>query len=276
MTRKAVAVARITRPVEGAQTGFAKVFAFLRDRLLDGSIHPGDRLVPERELALQLGVSRPILREALRGLSMMGVVEIRERVGTFVRQPDVSVLGDFFAFAVAQRADIVDDVMQARIAIEVQAVRLACRQATPSDLARIAAAVGRIEATVDDSEEGGRADFDFHSALVQASGSETLVQLYAALSTLLMRSHRERRGVVGGDPALKRHLVEDHARIVQALLSRDADRADAVLRQHFRIGDEYRRSAAASPAAAPVAAARRSRAAAPATPTAAPRRRQPV
>ena len=256
-TRKTAAAATITRPAEvGPQTGFAKVFAFLRDRLLDGSIHPGDRLVPERELALQLGVSRPILREALRGLSMMGVVEIRERVGTVVRQPDVSVLGDFFAFAVAQRADIVDDVMQARIAIEVQAVRLACRQATPSDLARIAAAVERIEATVDDSEEGGRADFDFHAALVQASGSETLIQLYAALSTLLMRSHRERRGAVGGDPALKRHLVQDHARIVQALVSRDGDRADRVLREHFDIGDEYRRSAAAlsrRPPAAPAA-----------------------
>ena len=184
-------------------TGFAKVFAFLRDRLLEGTIRRGDRLMPERELALQLGVSRPIVREALRALSMMGVVEIRERVGTIVRKPDVSVLGDFFAFSMAQQADIVDDVMQARIAIEVQAVRLACRQASTSDLERIAAAVDRIEATVDDSEEGGRADYEFHTALVRASRSETLMQLYAAMSTLLMRSHHERRDVVGGDPAVK-------------------------------------------------------------------------
>src|SRR5215475_12178217 len=107
----------IVRSTNANDTGFAKVFAFLRDRLLEGSIQSGDRLIPERELAAQLGVSRPIVREALRALSMMGVVEIRERVGTVVRKPDVSVLGDFFAFSMAQQADIVDDVMQARIAI---------------------------------------------------------------------------------------------------------------------------------------------------------------
>jgi GntR family transcriptional repressor for pyruvate dehydrogenase complex len=248
MTRKIQAPV-ITRAQETEGTGFSKVFAFLRDKLLEGSIRCGDRLVPERELALQLGVSRPIVREALRALSMMGVVEIRERVGTIVRKPDVSVLGDFFAFSMAQQADIVDDVMQARIAIEVQAVRLACRHASTSDLERIAAAVDRIEATVDDSEEGSRADYEFHAALVRASRSETLMQLYAAMSTLLMRSHHERRDVVGGDPAVKQYLVEDHARIVQALVSRDEERADEVLRLHFSIGDEYRRKAASGPAA---------------------------
>lgn len=248
MTRKIQAPA-ITRTQEAEGTGFSKVFAFLRDKLLEGSIRSGDRLVAERELALQLGVSRPIVREALRALSMMGVVEIRERVGTIVRKPDVSVLGDFFAFSMAQQADIVDDVMQARIAIEVQAVRLACRHASTSDLERIAAAVDRIEATVEDSEEGGRADYEFHTALVRASRSETLMQLYSAMSTLLMRSHHERRDVVGGDPAVKQYLVEDHARIFQALVSRDEDRADQVLRKHFSIGDEYRRKAATGPAA---------------------------
>src|SRR5215212_9127441 len=93
------------REAEAPASGFAKVFDFLREQLLDGSIRNGDRLLPERELALQLGVSRPIVREALRALSMMGVVEIRERVGTVVRQPDVSVLGDVFAFSLAQAPD---------------------------------------------------------------------------------------------------------------------------------------------------------------------------
>jgi DNA-binding FadR family transcriptional regulator len=240
---------RITRAAGAEGTGFEKVFAFLRDRLLEGSIRSGDRLIPERELALQMGVSRPIVREALRALSMMGVVEIRERVGTVVRKPDISVLGDFFAFSMAQQADIVDDVMQARIAIEVQAIRLACRHATTSDLERIAAAVDHIEATVNDSDEGSRADYEFHAALVRASRSETLMQLYAAMSTLLMRSHHERRDVVGGDPAIKQYLVEDHARIFQALVSRDEECADQVLRKHFVIGDEYRRKAATQPAA---------------------------
>lgn len=236
----------LTRAPAEENSGFAKVFAFLRDHLLDGSLASGDRLIPERDLALQLGVSRPIVREALRALSMMGVVEIRERVGTVVRKPDVSVLGDFFAFSMAQQADIVDDVMQARIAIEVQGIRLACRHATNADLERVASAVDRIEATVNDSDEGGKADFEFHAALVAASHSETLGQMYAAMTALLMRSHHRRRDVVGGDRAVKQYLVEDHARIFEALAARDEERCDSVLRKHFSIGDQYRRTGAAT------------------------------
>src|SRR6476646_2006799 len=97
----------ITRLGESGGKGFEKVFAFLRERLLAGSLRPGDRLIPERDLAAQLGVSRPILREALRALTVMGAVEIQSRVGTIVRQPDVSVLGDFFAYSLAQQKGVI-------------------------------------------------------------------------------------------------------------------------------------------------------------------------
>src|SRR6478609_3022877 len=204
----------VTRAEPEAQgTGFAKVFDFLREQLLEGRIRSGDRLLPERELALQMGVSRPIVREALRALSMMGVVEIRERVGTVVRQPDVSVLGDVFAFSLNQVPDAIDDVMQARIALECQAIRLACQRATTADIERMREALDLIEATVNDAAGGGLADFDFHFALVRASKSDTIIQLYGAMATLLARSHRDRRRLVGDheqSATMKRTVVEDH------------------------------------------------------------------
>src|SRR6478735_5297721 len=149
----------ITRLRESGGKGFEKVFAFLRERLLAGSLRPGDRLIPERDLAAQLGVSRPILREALRALTVLGVVEIRDRVGTIVRRPDLAVLNDFFTFAFAQRAELIDDVMQARIAIECQAVRLATQRATVLDLERLRTALARIIETIDDPDLGGLADY---------------------------------------------------------------------------------------------------------------------
>jgi DNA-binding FadR family transcriptional regulator len=243
MTRKADPP-RITRTEEGQGNAFSKVFAFLRDRLLEGSIRSGDQLIPERELAAQLGVSRPILREALRALSMMGVVEIRSRVGTVVRQPDISVLGDFFALSLAQHADVVEDVMQARIAIECQAIRLACQRAVTSDFDRLSEALAHLEATIEDPDLGGRADFEFHTQIVRAARSDTLTSLYVAMRDLLLRSHRDRRVRVRLDRAVKQHLVADHRRIFDAIAGRDEDKADQVLRRHFSIGDENLQKAA--------------------------------
>lgn len=231
---------RITRPDDGA-TGFDQVFAYLRERLLDGTLKAGDRLVAERELAAQLGVGRPVLREALRALAMLGVVDIRPGMGTVVRRPDVSILGEFFAFALGQQSDIVADVMQARIAIEIQAARLGCARATEADHGRLRDALARIEATIDDPVAGGQADFAFHLALVQAAHSDTLLGIYQAVGDLLSRSHVLRRGLVQFSPGMRDYLIEDHRRVFAALAARDPDDADETLRRHFSIGDDYRR-----------------------------------
>ena len=232
----------LKRAAEG-EKGFQKVFAFLRDRLIAGSLKPGDRLVSERELATQLGVSRPLVREALRALTMLGIVEIRDRIGTVVTRPDVSVLNDFFTFALAQQADMVDDVMQARIAIECQAVRLACERASIADFERLQRALAKISETIDEADTGGMADFEFHRAIVLASHSETLAVLHNSMAGLLTHSHRSRRELVQAFPSMKTYLIDDHRRIFDAIIARDPERADATLRKHFAIGDEYRRRA---------------------------------
>jgi GntR family transcriptional regulator, transcriptional repressor for pyruvate dehydrogenase complex len=225
------------------ESGFEKVFGFLRDCLIAGSLKPGDRLIAERELAIQLGVSRPIVREALRALTMLGIVEIRDRIGTVVTRPDISVLNDFFTFALAQQADMVDDVMQARVAIECQAIRLACDRAGLTDFERLQHALAKIAETIDRADAGGVADFEFHRAIVLASHSETLTVLHGSMSGLLTRSHRSRRELVQSFPSMKTYLIDDHRRIFEAIVARDAERADATLRKHFAIGDEYRRRA---------------------------------
>jgi DNA-binding FadR family transcriptional regulator len=222
-------------------SGAEKVFAFFRNALIDGTLRPGERLLSERELALKLGVSRPLLREALRSLAMLGFLDIRHGSGAYVRQADIGVLADFFTFSLAQQPDILDDVMQARIAIECQAIRLACVRATESDLKRIGSKLTRLMETLHDPIAGGDADFAFHQAIVEAGHSDALTTLYGAIGELLRRSHVQRREVTVSEPGIVDYLVEAHREVFLSIVDRNADAADRKLRDHFAIGDEFRR-----------------------------------
>lgn len=221
--------------------GAERVFAFFREQLLSGRLRAGDRLLGERELALKLGVGRPLLREAMRSLAMLGLLDIRHGKGAYVGKADISVLADFFTFCLAQEQNILDDVLQARIAIECQAIRLACERATESDVARIGRRLTALMDTLDDPDAGGEADFRFHVAIVAASHSQALITLYRAISDLLLRSHVERRRTTHQARAIIDDLVEAHRQVFLSIVERDGDAADHRLREHFAIGDELRR-----------------------------------
>jgi DNA-binding FadR family transcriptional regulator len=232
----------ITRPdTEESQSGAARVFTFFRDRLLSGDLKTGDRLLAERELAQALSVSRPVLREALRSLAMLGLLDIQHGRGAFVRSADASVLGQALTLCLAPEPNILDDVLQARIAIECQAIRLACERASERDMQAIASTLDTLVESLDDPERGGESDYAFHLAIVRASGSASLMKIYEAISPLLMRSHVERRRDTFREPAITSGLVDAHRQVFLALAARDPDAAEHSLRDHFAIGDDLRR-----------------------------------
>jgi DNA-binding FadR family transcriptional regulator len=231
----------ITRDAVGPAGGYGRVLAFIRDQLLSGRVKVGDRLLSERDLAGVLGVSRPVIREALRSLAAIGAVEIRRGQGTVVRRPNFSVLGDFFGFVLAQQSNALDDVMEARVAIERHAIRLACFRATPSDIERISDAFDRIVRTMSDPSLGGAADFHFHTMIVEAAHSATLSSIYAAISNLLQRSHAERRLKIVNVKGIDSFLIDHHREILDAIVARDSARAEELLAAHFEIGANLRR-----------------------------------
>ncbi|OON42150.1 GntR family transcriptional regulator [Izhakiella australiensis] len=233
----------IRREKAESSSGYDRIVKFLREQLLNGELKAGDSLLPERELSARLGVSRPVLREALRALAMIGAVEIRHGVGTVVTKPDVSMLGEFFTFVLAHQPNVVDDVMQARIAIERQAVRLACQRATQSDYDRLAACISDIVDTIHTPESGGIADFRFHETMVNASGSPTLINIYQSISVLMRRSHLDRREQIIQVEGIEEFLIDHHRAIFAAIVERDEERADELLGRHFEIGADFRRRA---------------------------------
>ncbi|SFO69816.1 DNA-binding transcriptional regulator, FadR family [Cohaesibacter marisflavi] len=217
--------------------GYQRVMDFLREQLLSGALKEGDVLLPERDLCQMLEVSRPVLREALRALSILSVIEIRHGVGSIVRTPDINVLGDFVSFALAQQGD---DVMEARIAVECQAARLVVTRSTISGFEKMRRYADEIADTITDPVAGSQADYNFHMALVEASASPALRTLYVAIADLLKRSHFDRREFVGADEETRKQVIDDHYRILTILTEGNADAAEAAIREHFEIGRAIR------------------------------------
>jgi DNA-binding FadR family transcriptional regulator len=226
-----------------SRSGYETVLAYIREQLLTGKLKVGDRLLAERELATRLGVSRPVIREVLRALAAMAIIDIRHGHGSVVREPNLSEMGDLFTLMLAQRSEAIDDVMEARIAIERHAIRLAAARATSADIARLEDAWRVIKVTMRDPVKGGEADFEFHRRIVEAAHSPTLAMLYAAISSLLRRSHAERRVRISEIEGIDTYLVDHHRLILEAIIERHADKADALLGEHFVIGSDFQRRA---------------------------------
>jgi GntR family transcriptional regulator, transcriptional repressor for pyruvate dehydrogenase complex len=231
----ATLVARTLRPTRV----FEGIVEYFRDQMAQGLLRPGDRLLPERELSERLGVSRHSLREALRAMEMLGVVDVRTGQGAFVRAPDFHAIALFLGIALSLQPSVFDRVTEARIAIECEAIRLACERADTNDLALIKEALCQIPRQLADADRGGDTDFQFHTMIVRAAHSPVILFVYEALEALLKRSHHERRAAVFHLPGFMATMGQAHQRLYEAIVARDADGAEREMRQHFSLAEQY-------------------------------------
>lgn len=221
------------------ERNFERIIEYFKDQMASGALKPGDRLLSERELAERLGISRPSLREALRTLQMLGLVDIRPGQGSFVSSPDHHALASVFGVTLSLQPAAASSILEARIAIECEAIRLACERATQSDLTVIERALAEIPLSADDPELGAQADFEFHTAIVKASHSGVLLLVYESLEALLRRSHQQRRETAYRDPSFLETLGPAHQALYDAIVARDSETAESRMRRHFSILQEF-------------------------------------
>lgn len=207
--------------------------AYFRDAIILGELKPGDRLLNERELSRQLDVGRPLLREVVRSLAILGVLETRHGDGTYVARMSIDAFSEYFTFFLAQNDSAFSDIIQARIAIECQAVRLACGHANPTDLEDIRKGLGELQETALDPVAGSEAEIRFHSALVRASHSASLNTVYRAISELMRHSFLWRRRQTNIREEHVPALIDVHMQVYKAIVLKDEEEAERRLREHF-------------------------------------------
>jgi GntR family transcriptional repressor for pyruvate dehydrogenase complex len=204
-----------------------------------GQIKPGERLPSEHELMSQLNVGRSSLREAVRGLVMMGVLESRPRKGTVVVSPVPSRFGERLLNTTAYWA--VRDLFEVRLLIEQHAAGVAASLSNPDDIADIAAKARTFEACVRGKRSYYQANVDFHLAIGRAARNPVLLD---CLQSIIGNLREIRERINEAIPEMPATDVEDHYAIAEAIRKGDARRARKLMSTHISRYIDYMESAA--------------------------------
>ena len=202
-----------------------------------GDLKPGDRLPPERELALRLGVSRPSVRAGLRSLVALGIVESRHGAGSFITAGPPRLSTGPLSLMAALHGFTRDEMFEARLVLEVGAAGLAAERARGEDMAAISEEVAGMFASLADPHAFLLHDVRFHRAVAAASHNPVLAALVEMVSAFV---YERRRLTVERSRDLK-EAAEMHRRLYAAVRERDPDRARREMTHHL---DKARRAQA--------------------------------
>jgi GntR family transcriptional repressor for pyruvate dehydrogenase complex len=206
----------------------AQVVEHVRREIEAGRLGPGDRLSPERELALKMGVSRPSLRSGLRTLQAMGIVTSRRGAGTFIVEGPPKLGKGPLQFLAALHGFTLEQMYEARRMLEVGAAGLAAERATGEQLATMADEIAGMFATLDEPQTFLRHDLDFHRAVAAGSGNPILAAIIGTLTEIIWETGRINVQGLG-----LRDSAETHRRIYKEIRARSPERARREMTAHL-------------------------------------------
>ncbi len=208
---------------------YEEVAAQIERLIADGRLRIGDRLPPERELAERFGVSRTSVRDAIRVLELMGLVEPRQGEGTVVRDLSPDSLVNPLASLLTRNRALLADLLDVRKMIEPGLAARAAVHASEKDLATLDRIFARQRDKIQQGQLAIDEDSEFHYAIATATSNRVILRVLDVLMDLLRESRERSLQVVG---RLQRSL-DGHRRILDAIRRRDASAAEAAMRQHL-------------------------------------------
>ena len=212
-----------------------RVTEIIREHIMTQGLTAGDRLPSERDFAEQLGVSRNVVREALRALELSGLIEKRQGKGAFVRAFDPTVLARQMSFGLEHGPPAMLQLLEARVALETAAINLAIRHATEDDLNRLDAIVDAMEQHETNDEPVAEEDLAFHHTLLQATHNEPLSRFGHVIAEWMYQA----LDLSSAYRAARRHrsMTELHRPIVEAIRLGDVAKARRLMEDHIEVSD---------------------------------------
>jgi len=214
----------------------------VKELIRSRQLKPHDRLPAERELAEQLGISRTILREAMKLLEQQGLISVQVGRGTFVSAIDPQEISDTFAESlnimmqqISQTRNF-EHFFEVRMVIEIENARLAALRATDEDIHLLEKHLADMVLYHEsDIARFAQADTSYHQALAQATQNPLFVTLLLSITKLLLQIQREASVTTGGPGA----ALAYHQRILNAVRERNPNDSQQAMREHLE--DVYTR-----------------------------------
>ncbi|MDQ0395860.1 FadR/GntR family transcriptional regulator [Labrys monachus] len=194
------------------------------------NLRPGDMLPTERDLAAMMQVSRPSVREAVRGLQILGVLKIRQGYGIYVSSLDAAELLGPLQFLLTLNAENIDALYEIRFLIDPGVARLAAGRISDADIERLRQLVAAQQDLVFDPLSFRASDLRFHTLIMEATGNSFMVRTSSSLYLLGF----EYRRIASETPGVLRQSLADHEAIVAALEQRDGEAAARAVERHLR------------------------------------------
>ncbi|MDX1437226.1 MAG: FadR/GntR family transcriptional regulator [Anaerolineales bacterium] len=206
-----------------------EIAARLISLIKEKSLQPGDKLPPERELAEMLNVSRPSLREALRALAILNIVEIRQGDGTYVSSLDPQMLVEHLDLVFSLEDSTLFQLFEVRKIFEPALAALAAERITDTQVEELEQIMEAAHDAEDDPEQFTASDLQLHEKIAEVSGNFLIIRIMSSLSQLSQAS-RHRTGVI---PGVLKQTSEDHHQIVAALRARKPAGARRAMLTHL-------------------------------------------
>ncbi len=221
------------KPVERA-TVSEKIARRIIELINKGKLQPGDKLPSERHLMEQLHVSRSPIREALRSLSLIGLLETRPGDGTYVSEHLTTTLADQVEWSILMDKEDILEWLEVREPLEVQAAGLAAERITPKGLRRLETALADYYNNADDPERLAEAEIRFHQTVVDIADNDTLRRLMGIFYDFYRQYVQQRRFRF----ATKNPHKQGHQEIIEAIKVGDTEAARQAMKNHLSVSKQ--------------------------------------
>lgn len=214
------------------QKVYEVVIEQIKEMIKTGKLKKGDKLPPERELVEELKVSRASIREALRALEILGLVEARHGDGNFIKKNFENSLLEPISLMFMLEESSPKDILELRMALETETAMLAAGKIDADALEEIKLIIDKFKSTTDE-KLNTEFDVEFHHKIAQASKNLLLVNILSATSVLIDTFIINARYKIMKDENNKEKLVKQHESIYEALLNGDASKAAEEMKKHL-------------------------------------------